>query len=75
MEEFLHCLTHPAALLLAMGLPVDRVHLLMPFLRTIHILRLLLDHIHLPIELVEHNMEKVERILAFVDLDQTELQS
>ena len=60
MEQSLHCLIHPAALLLAMDLLVVLDRLLKAFRRTIHNLLLLLDHVHLPIELVEHNMEEVE---------------
>ena len=59
MEESRHCPVNLAALLLAMDRLVDLDHLLkgQAFRRTIHILHLLLDHVHLPIELVEHNME------------------
>ena len=74
MEQSLHCLIHPAALLLVMDLLVVLDRLLKAFLRTIHNLLLLLDHVHLPIELVEHDMEEVERTLVSVDLDQTGLE-
>ena len=73
MEESLHCLTHPAALLPAMDLLIDLDRLLRAFRRTIHILHLLLDQVHLPIELVEHNMEGVEHTLVSVGLDRLEL--
>ena len=56
-----------------MDLLVNLDHLLQVLLRTIHIRHLLLDHVHLPIELVEH-MEKVEHTLVSVDLDQTGLE-
>ena len=74
MEQSLNCLVHPAALLLAMDLLVVLDRLLKAFRRTIHNLLLLLDHVPLPIELVEHNMEEVERTLVSVDLDQTGLE-
>ena len=74
MEKSLQCLTHPAALLPAMDLLIDLDRLLRAFRRTIHILHLLLDQVHLPIELVEHNMEGVKHTLVSVDLDQTGLE-
>ena len=47
----------------------------LPWVRrqTIHIRHLLLDHEHLPIELVEYDMEEAGCIPSSVDLDQTGL--
>ena len=74
MEGSLHCLIHSAVVLPAMDLLVSLDHLLSAFRRTIHNHHLLFDHVHLPIELVEHNMEEVEHILWSMGLDQTGLE-
>ena len=73
VKEKLHYLFHLDAVLLAMDLLVSLDHLPWVCHQTIHILHLLLDHEHLPIELVEYDMEEVGCIPSSVDLGQTGL--
>ena len=66
-EDIEHHLVHPAAGLLAVDEKLHQVHLFLVEHQTIHNHHLLIDHRHLPIELVEHCLKGVRYTLGSMD--------